>query len=108
MSTYLVHYIQSQGIAINQDYFLKFNKSDVLSRMAKNKRKYAKADPLHPRIYKVTFMLNEEEHRAVARYLSKYKIQNKSRWYRETIITHILKNLDEDYPTLFTENEMRR
>ena len=53
-------------------------------------------------------MLNEEEHRAVTRYLSKYKIQNKSRWYRETIITHILKNLDEDYPTLFTENEMRR
>lgn len=76
--------------------------------MAKNKRTYAKADPLHPRVYKVTFMLNEEEHRTIDRYLSKYKIRNKSRWYRETIITHILKSLDEDYPTLFTENEMRR
>lgn len=53
-------------------------------------------------------MLNEEEHRTIDRYLSKYKIRNKSRWYRETIITHILKSLDEDYPTLFTENEMRR
>jgi hypothetical protein len=53
-------------------------------------------------------MLNEDEHKAVDRYLSKYKIENKSRWYRETIISHILKNLEEDYPTLFRENEMRR
>jgi hypothetical protein len=49
-----------------------------------------------------------DEHKAVKRYLSKYKIENKSRWYRETIISHILKTLEEDYPTLFRENEMRR
>jgi hypothetical protein len=56
----------------------------------------------------VTFMLNDEEQRAVTRYLKKYKIENKSRWYRETIISHVLKVLEEDYPTLFNENEMRR
>lgn len=61
-----------------------------------------------PRIHKVTFMLNDEEQKAVTRYLERYKICNKSRWYRETIMAHILKIMEEDYPTLFNENEMRR
>ncbi|MDH6341469.1 hypothetical protein M2480_000221 [Parabacteroides sp. PFB2-12] len=61
-----------------------------------------------PRSHKVTFMLNDEEQKAVTRYLERYKISNKSRWYRETIMTHILKIMEEDYPTLFNENEMRR
>ncbi len=71
-------------------------------------KKYSSAHPARPRKYKVVFMLNEDEHKAVERYLVKYRITNKSRWYRETIISHILKNLEEDYPTLFNENEMRR
>lgn len=64
--------------------------------------------PVNPRIHKVTFMLNEEEQKAVDRYLKRYNISNKSRWYRETILSHILKVMEEDYPTLFNENEMRR
>lgn len=60
------------------------------------------------RTHKVTFMLNEDEQKAVDRYLDRYKISNKSRWYRETIMAHILKIMEEDYPTLFNENEMRR
>ncbi len=75
--------------------------------MAK-KLNYRPTSPCNPRTHKVTFMLNEEEQKAVDRYLSKYKIMNKSRWYRETILSHILKTLEEDYPTLFAENEMRR
>jgi len=74
----------------------------------KHGRKYSAAQPNRPRVHKVAFMLNEEEQKAVDRYLSKYKIENKSRWYRETILSHILKTLEEDYPTLFNENEMRR
>ena len=72
------------------------------------KRKYSSPLPNHPRVHKVTFMLNDDEHKAVERYLASYKIINKSRWYRETILAHILKTLEEDYPTLFNENEMRR
>lgn len=72
------------------------------------KRKYSSPLPNHPRVHKVTFMLNDDEHKAVERYLARYKIINKSRWYRETILFHILKTLEEDYPTLFNENEMRR
>lgn len=72
------------------------------------KRKYSSPQPNHPRVHKVTFMLNDDEQKAVERYLARYKIINKSRWYRETILSHILKTLEEDYPTLFNENEMRR
>ncbi|MDR2969355.1 MAG: hypothetical protein LBV32_07095 [Tannerellaceae bacterium] len=68
-----------------------------------------KNKPVSPRIHKVTFLLNDEEQKAVAYYLRKYKIANKSRWYRETILSHVLKVLvEEDYPTLFKESEMRR
>lgn len=74
----------------------------------RQKRKYSTPKPNHPRVHKVTFMLNDDEQKAVDRYLARYKIINKSRWYRETILSHILKTLEEDYPTLFNENEMRR
>ncbi len=53
-------------------------------------------------------MLNEEEFELINYYLKKYKINNKSRWLRETVMNYILKNMDMDYPTLFDENEMRR
>lgn len=61
-----------------------------------------------PRSKKVVIMLNEKEHGLIESYLKRYKISNRSRWFRETIITHILRNMDRDYPMLFEENEMRR
>lgn len=54
------------------------------------------------------FSLSDEEYSLMCLYVKKYKISNKSRWMRETIMAHILKSLDMDYPTLFGENEMRR
>lgn len=56
----------------------------------------------------LTFMLTESECKLVNNYLKKYKISNKSRWLRETIIAHVLRTLEQDYPSLFSENEMRR
>lgn len=61
-----------------------------------------------PRTKKVVFTLSDEEYEFIQFYLRKYKITNRSRWYRETVISHMLKNMDRDYPTLFEENEMRR
>ncbi|MDR1258783.1 MAG: hypothetical protein LBK65_05850 [Tannerellaceae bacterium] len=60
------------------------------------------------RTHSVTFRLNDNEYETMQRYLDKYRIANKSRWCRETLLFHILKTLEEDYPTLFKENEMRR
>lgn len=52
--------------------------------------------------------LNEKEHAIIEAYIKKYKIGNRTRWARETLISFVLKNLEQDYPTLFDENEMRR
>jgi hypothetical protein len=60
------------------------------------------------RKHRIAFMLNDLEHKAIERHLRKYKITNKSHWYRSTILAHIWKMMGEDYPTLFNENEMRR
>ena len=56
----------------------------------------------------LSFSLSSEECDLISSYVRKYKISNKSRWLRETVITHVLKSLEQDYPTLFDENEMRR
>ena len=60
------------------------------------------------REHRIAFMLNDTEYNAIERHLCKYKITNKSNWYRSTILAHIWKVMEEDYPTLFNENEMRR
>ena len=53
-------------------------------------------------------LMSEEEVRIVDAYLKKYKISNKARWIRETVLTFIRQKMDEDYPTLFNEHDMRR
>ncbi|MDH6306283.1 hypothetical protein M2459_002646 [Parabacteroides sp. PF5-5] len=75
--------------------------------MKKKGHKRANALPKAPRVHRVSFLLNDDEFNAVCNHFSKYKISNKSRWYRETIFSQVLKTLEEDYPTLFNESEMR-
>jgi metal-responsive CopG/Arc/MetJ family transcriptional regulator len=50
---------------------------------------------------RVAVMLNDEEIKALNRFINTYKIKNKSRFVRETLMTAILKKFDEDHPTLF-------
>jgi len=47
------------------------------------------------------FTLNDEENKALNRYIAKYKIQNKSKFIRETLMLAIIRKLEEDHPTLF-------
>ena len=74
----------------------------------KKKQKQTLLQPKKTRDRRVSFMMNDDEYNAIERYLSRYKITNKSNWYRTAILTHVLKMMEEDYPTLFKENEMRR
>ncbi|MBR5676850.1 MAG: hypothetical protein IKX20_01770 [Paludibacteraceae bacterium] len=46
-------------------------------------------------------MLNEKEQKALDRYCAKYGIENRSRLIRESLMRAILKQLDNDQPTLF-------
>lgn len=57
---------------------------------------------------RIVALVSDEEDRLIENYLKKYKITNKSNWMRETLLAFIYKNLDEDYPTLFNEHDMRR
>lgn len=57
---------------------------------------------------RMSILMSDDEQMIVDRYLDKYKITNKSRWLRETILMFIHKNMEEDYPTLFGEHDMRR
>lgn len=53
------------------------------------------------RTHKYVFTLNDEENRALNRYIEKYKVQNRSRFIRETLMITIIKKFEEDQPTLF-------
>lgn len=57
---------------------------------------------------RVVCLVSDEEMKIIDDYLKKYRITNKSNWMRETLLSFIYKNLDEDYPTLFGEHDMRR
>lgn len=60
------------------------------------------------RTERLTCLLSPEEKKMVDNYLRKYRITNRSRWMRETLLSFILHNLEIDYPTLFDEHDMRR
>lgn len=77
--------------------------------MRKKNKPYTKTISEEPRRHqRMVCLVSEEEMRIVDGYLEKYKITNKSRWLRETILMFIYKNMEEDYPTLFGEHDMRR
>jgi hypothetical protein len=53
------------------------------------------------RTHRQIFTLNDEENRALNRYMTKYKVQNKSKFIREAVMLTIIRKLEEDHPTLF-------
>lgn len=55
------------------------------------------------RVYRKSILFNKREMQAINHYCKKYKIRNKSKFMRETIIASILKKFDEDYPSLFEQ-----
>ena len=61
-----------------------------------------------PRTERLVTFFSKEEKQMIDNYLGKYRIGNRSRWMRETLLRSILQNLELDYPTLFDEHDMRR
>ena len=59
------------------------------------------------RTHRVTFKLNDAEFQGIESFLRRYKITDREKWYRTAVLTHVWRVLEEDYPTLFDENEMR-
>ena len=53
------------------------------------------------RTHRQAFTLNDEENKALNRYIAKYKVKNKSKFIRETLMIAIIRKLEEDHPRLF-------
>lgn len=53
------------------------------------------------RTHRQIFTLNDEENKALNRYVEKYKVQNKSKFIREAVMMTIIRKMEEDHPTLF-------
>jgi len=57
------------------------------------------------RKHKMNFLFNDMEKKALENYCKKYKIDNRSKFMREAIVTAILQQFDKDYPSLFEQME---
>jgi len=60
-------------------------------------------DPDLKRTNRHSLLLNNHELAAINSYCTRYRIRNKSRFMRETIISEILRKFDADYPSLFED-----
>lgn len=72
--------------------------------MTKKKQQVPPSQPYHTtlkRTHRVAFLLNDEELKAVNRFVERYQVSNTSKFMRETVIRAILKRMEEDHPTLF-------
>ncbi len=50
---------------------------------------------------KHSLLFNNREMKAIEAYCRKYKVSNRSKFMRETILTEVLKKFEADHPTLF-------
>lgn len=65
------------------------------------KEKKSTSGGANKRVHKHLFTLNVLEEKALRRYISRYKVSNKSKFIRETLMRTILKKFEDDTPTLF-------
>lgn len=73
------------------------------NKLGSNIRRRKVKDDSLKRVHRQSLMFNKREMRAINRYCARYKVANKSKFMRETIITTIIKKFDEDYPSLFED-----
>jgi hypothetical protein len=66
-------------------------------------RKAIKRDDNLKRKRKKVILLNSLESQALDKYFKKYKIENQSKFMRETIMKVVLKKFSDDYPTLWDQ-----
>jgi hypothetical protein len=57
------------------------------------------------RKHTVQFLFNDLELQAFEKYCKKYRIKNRSKFIRETVMTEVLGQFDKDYPSLFDNTE---
>ena len=66
-----------------------------------------KKEPSLRREIPQTIRFNSRELSAINQYCEKFKVRNKAKFMREAIISEILRKFDENYPTLWDDDQMR-
>lgn len=58
------------------------------------------------RVNRQAILFNERELKAIEHYCSRFKINNRSKFMREAIITEVLKKFEDNYPTLWEDQQL--
>lgn len=53
------------------------------------------------RKHRKAILFNDKEISLLDQYCAKYRIRNKSSFIREIVVSHIMQQMDENYPKLF-------
>lgn len=62
--------------------------------------------PVYKRKHRKSILLTDKEISALEQYCQRYKVSNQSKIIREALFKSILTHYDEDYPTLFSKQEL--
>jgi hypothetical protein len=81
-------------------------KTKTQSKTGKKLVDYSLRKKLLKRKHRAGFMLNDKELEAVDAYCKKYKIDNKSKFMRETVMRYVMDQFLSDYPTLFEKQDL--
>lgn len=81
-------------LLINRTFAIKIN---IMTKKA------LKATPIRntTRTHRQVFVLNDDENKVLNRYIAKYKVRNKSKLIRETLMMAIIRKMEQDHPRLF-------
>ncbi len=60
------------------------------------------------RTNKLSVMLNSREMKALGIYCERFRIKNRSEFFRETVMKAILKRFEEEHPSLWEEPSLFR
>jgi hypothetical protein len=67
-----------------------------------------KRDGALKRKHKATILFNDKELEAFEVYCKRYRVKNKARFIRESVMRVVMDQFMEDYPTLFEKSDLDR
>lgn len=73
--------------------------------MAKKNVRFVAPKP--PRRRTVSILLNDAEYKAISDYCKEFKVSNRSKWIRETLMVEVIKRLEANTPLLFSDEDLR-
>lgn len=59
------------------------------------------------REHSIVIKLNEMELKALEQYCAEYRIGNRARWIRETLMREVISRFEANSPTLFSDEDLR-